>query len=84
MQKKLNPLEDIFLLNEELQSTYIRGLHKHIQDQYDEIDSLKETIEECQEEIDSKAARIRSILDTNEGLVTEVLNLKAQLHDLLR
>ena len=78
------PQEDIFQLNGELQSTYIRELHQHIQNQYDEIDSLRETIQECQEEIDGKAARIRSILDTNEGLVTEVLNLKAQLHDLLR
>jgi aspartate aminotransferase-like enzyme len=78
------PQEDIFQLNEELQSTYIRGLHKHIQDLYDENDSLRETILECQEEIDGKAIRIQSMGETNAKLVTQVLDLKAQLHDLLR
>lgn len=82
--KKQNPLEDIFQLEEELKSTYIRELHKHIQELYEENDSQRETIEECIEEIEGKAARIRSILDTNEKLVAQVLDLKAQLHDLLR
>jgi hypothetical protein len=78
------PQEDIFQLNEELQSTYIRGLHKHIQELYDENDSLRETVLECQEEIDGKAIRIQSMAETNANLVTQVLDLKAQLHDLLR
>jgi hypothetical protein len=78
------PQEDIFGLNDQLQSTYIRELHQHIQNQYDEIDSLRESIEECQEEIDGKAIRIQSMLETNANLVAQVLDLKAQLHDLLR
>ena len=82
--KLQKPQEDIFQLNEELQSTYIRGLHKHIQDLYDENDSLRETILECQEEIDGKAIRIQSMGETNVKLATQVLDLKAQLHDLLR
>jgi len=84
MNNKQNSLEDIFQLNEELKSTYIRELHKHIQELYDENDSQRKTIQECYEKIEDKATRIRSILDTNEKLAAQVLNLKAQLHDLLK
>ena len=83
-KQESNQLKDIFELDGELQSTYIRALHDHIQSLYEENDDLQEIIQECNEEIDGKAARIRSILDTNEKLAAEVLNLKAQLHDLLR
>lgn len=84
MESKFSPLEDIFGLNEELRKIHIRELHQHIQDLYDEKDSLRETLEECFEEIDGKAMRIESLTKANEKLVKQVLELKAQLHDLLR
>jgi hypothetical protein len=57
---------------------------QHIQDLYNENDSQRETIEECCEEIDGKAIKIQSMLETNANLAAQVLDLKAQLHDLLR
>ena len=83
-KQKSNQLKDIFELDGELQSTYIRALHDHIQSLYEENDDLQEIIEECNEEIDGKAIKIKSILETNEKLAAQVLDLKAQLHDLLR
>ena len=84
MENKFNSLEDIFGIDEDLKTVYIRSLHQHIQDLYDEIDSRKENIGACCEEIDGKAMRIERLIKANEKLAKQVLELKAQIHDLLK
>ena len=83
-KQKSDQLEDMFLWSSDSLTTYVRSLHDHIQSLYEENDNLQEIIEECNEEIDGKAIKIKSILETNEKLAAQVLELKAQLHDLLR
>lgn len=84
MEKKISPLDIAFIEDVELKTLHIQELYRHVQDLYEENDSQRETLEECFEEIDGKAMRIERLTKANEDLAKQVLELKAQLYDLLR
>jgi len=84
MKKVNQKKEEMLEWSSDSALTYIRALHEHIKNLYDENDNLQEIIEECNEEIDGKEMRIERLTKANEDLAKQVLELKAQIHDLLK
>ena len=70
--------------SDDKKSSYIKELHAHIESLYEEIDLQQKDLNSYCDEVYQKDRQIDKLIDANQSLAKQVLDLKAQLYDLLR